>query len=99
MFQDEEQHVTEQAQPSPGEPILRLGTENARKTLTRMNPNTAAGPDNIPGCLLKGCSDQLYDVLRDIFNISLSQATVQAYFQDSVLTSGFHLVSVQQQRD
>ncbi len=36
----------------------------------------AAGPDNIPGRVLKDCAAQLTDVLTDIFNTSLSQAVV-----------------------
>ncbi|KAI2646963.1 hypothetical protein H4Q32_030697 [Labeo rohita] len=47
-----------------------------RKTLSRVNPRKAAGPDNIPGRVLRDCAAQLTDVLTDIFNTSLSQAVV-----------------------
>ncbi|KAI4898623.1 hypothetical protein NFI96_006404 [Prochilodus magdalenae] len=42
----------------------------------RLNPRKAAGPDNIPARVLRECADQLTDVFTDIFNISLSSATV-----------------------
>ncbi|KAK3531741.1 hypothetical protein QTP70_027281 [Hemibagrus guttatus] len=47
-----------------------------RKTLCRVNPRKAAGPDNIPGRVLRECAEQLADVFTDIFNISLSSAIV-----------------------
>ncbi len=48
----------------------------SRKTLSRINPRKAAGPDNIPGRVPKDCAEQLTDVLTDIFNTSLSQAVI-----------------------
>ncbi|KAI3368906.1 hypothetical protein L3Q82_025426 [Scortum barcoo] len=47
-----------------------------RRTLQRINPRKAAGPDNISGRVLKGCAYQLTEVLTDIFNTSLQQAAV-----------------------
>lgn len=41
-----------------------------------LNPHKAAGPDNIPGRVLKYCADGLKAVFTDIFNISLAQAIV-----------------------
>ncbi|KAK3570548.1 hypothetical protein QTP86_022084 [Hemibagrus guttatus] len=50
----------------------------ARKTipLCRVNPRKPAGPDNIPGRVLRECAEQLADVFTDIFNISLGSAVV-----------------------
>ncbi|KAK3548106.1 hypothetical protein QTP70_004720 [Hemibagrus guttatus] len=47
-----------------------------RKTLCRVNPRKAAGPDNFHGRVLRECAEQLPDVFTDIFNISLSSAIV-----------------------
>ncbi|KAL0161079.1 hypothetical protein M9458_044804, partial [Cirrhinus mrigala] len=55
---------------------LCLSPVDVRKTLSRVNPRKAAGPDNIPGHVLRECAAQLTDVLTDIFNASLSQAAV-----------------------
>ncbi len=40
-----------------------------------INPCKAAGPDNIPGQVLKDCAEQLKEVFTDIFHISLHQAS------------------------
>ncbi len=60
----------------PNDQALCLSPADVRKTLSRINPRKAAGPDNIPGRVLKDCAAQLTDVLTDIFNTSLSQAVV-----------------------
>ncbi len=60
----------------PNDQALCLSATDVRKTLSRINPRKAAGPDNIPGRVLKDCVAQLTDVLKDIFNTSLSQAVV-----------------------
>ncbi|KAK3515250.1 hypothetical protein QTP70_012923, partial [Hemibagrus guttatus] len=53
-----------------------LSTADVRRTLCRVNPRKSAGPDNIPGRVLRECAEQLADVFTDIFNISLSSAVV-----------------------
>ena len=45
----------------------------------------AAGPDNIPGCVLKHCAEELTDVLTDIFNTSLCQAVVPTCFKSTTI--------------
>ncbi|KAK3508324.1 hypothetical protein QTP70_021483 [Hemibagrus guttatus] len=58
------------------EQVLCLTTADVRKTIRRVNPWKATGPDNIPGRVLRECAEQLADVFNDIFNISLSSAIV-----------------------
>ncbi|KAI3354853.1 hypothetical protein L3Q82_004545 [Scortum barcoo] len=62
--------------PPAGEEPLRVTAAEVRRTLQRINPRKAAGPDNISGRVLKGCAYQLTEVLTDIFNTSLQQAAV-----------------------
>ncbi|KAK3574279.1 hypothetical protein QTP86_004378 [Hemibagrus guttatus] len=62
--------------PPQEDQMLCLATADVRKTLCRINPQKAAGPDNIPGRVLRECTEQLSDVFTDIFNISLSSAVV-----------------------
>ncbi len=45
----------------------------------------AAGPDNIPGCVMKDCAEQLTDVLTDIFNTSLSQAVIPTCLKSTTI--------------
>lgn len=51
------------------------------RTLLKVNPRKAAGPDNIPGRVLRDCADQPTDVLTDIYNTPLSQAIIPACFK------------------
>ncbi|KAK3549671.1 hypothetical protein QTP86_006541 [Hemibagrus guttatus] len=62
--------------PHPNDEVLCLSTADVRITLCRVNPRMSAGPDNIPGRVLRECAEQLADVSSDIFNISLSSAIV-----------------------
>ncbi|KAK2920678.1 hypothetical protein Q8A73_000163 [Channa argus] len=62
--------------PPPSDQVLCLTTAEVRKTLCRVNPRKSAGPDNIPGRVLRECAEQLADVFTDIFNISLSSNVV-----------------------
>ncbi len=63
----------------------RLSPADVRKTLSRINPPKAAGPDNIPGRVLKDCAEQLTDVLTDIFNTSLSQAVIPTCLKSTTI--------------
>ncbi|KAK3517104.1 hypothetical protein QTP86_004038 [Hemibagrus guttatus] len=57
---------------SPNDQELCLTTADVRRTLCKVNPRKSAGPDNIPGRVVKECAEQLVNVLTDIFNIFLS---------------------------
>ncbi|KAK3533136.1 hypothetical protein QTP70_008808 [Hemibagrus guttatus] len=56
--------------------VLCLTTANVRQTPRRVNPRKAVGPDNIPGRVLRECTEQLADVFTDIFNIFQSSAVI-----------------------
>lgn len=71
--------------PSPGQASVVISEANTRRTLARINPRKTAGPDNIPGRVLKACADELAAVLTDIFNISLCQATVPRCLKTSII--------------
>ncbi|KAK3526987.1 hypothetical protein QTP86_006127 [Hemibagrus guttatus] len=62
--------------PLPEDQVLCLTTANVKKTLHRVNPWKAAGPDNIPGRVLRKCAEELADVFNDVFSISLNNATI-----------------------
>ncbi len=69
----------------PNDQALYLSPADVRKTLSRINPRKAAGPDNISGRVLKDCAAQLMDVLTDIFNTSLSQAVVPTCLKSTTI--------------
>ena len=62
-----------------------ISPADTRRTLAKTNARKAAGPDNMPGRALQACADELTDVLTDIFNISLCQATVPRCFKTSII--------------
>ncbi|KAF7645238.1 hypothetical protein LDENG_00208050 [Lucifuga dentata] len=71
--------------PSPSEQVLQLSTAEVKKAFTSINPHKVAGPDNIPGCVLKDCAEHLKDVFADIFNISLSLAVVPTCLKSATI--------------
>ncbi|KAI4904085.1 hypothetical protein NFI96_007664, partial [Prochilodus magdalenae] len=75
-FETQNSVAARKTTPPPDDQVLCLTAADVRKTLRRVNPRKAAGPDNIPARVLRECADQLTDVFTDIFNISLSSATV-----------------------
>ncbi|KAK3508016.1 hypothetical protein QTP70_010145 [Hemibagrus guttatus] len=56
-----------------------------KRTLCRVNPWKSAGPDNIPGRVLRECAKQLAYIFTDIFNISLSSAVVPTCFKTTTI--------------
>ncbi|XP_077599374.1 UBAP1-MVB12-associated (UMA)-domain containing protein 1 isoform X1 [Stigmatopora nigra] len=50
-----------------------------------VNTRKAAGPDGIPGKVLKACAEQLAGVFTDIFNRSLQQSIVPACLKSSTI--------------
>ncbi|KAK3509531.1 hypothetical protein QTP70_000540 [Hemibagrus guttatus] len=71
--------------PPPNDQVLCLSTADVRRTLCRVNPRKSAGPDNIPGRVLRECAEHLADVFTDIFNISLSSAVVPACLKTTTI--------------
>ncbi|KAK3513105.1 hypothetical protein QTP70_001677 [Hemibagrus guttatus] len=68
----------------PTNQVLCLSTANVKRTC-RVNPWKSAGPENIPGRLLRECAEQLADVFTDIFNISLSSAVVSTSLKTTTI--------------
>ena len=75
--------------PSPARPAspqaLTLSVEQVRRVLLEANPRKAAGPDCIPGKVLRACADQLAGVLARIFNASLAQGVVPRCLKRAVI--------------
>ncbi|KAK3569848.1 hypothetical protein QTP86_006060 [Hemibagrus guttatus] len=45
--------------PPPNRQVLCLSTADVKRTLCRVYPWESAGPDNIPGRVLRDCAEQL----------------------------------------
>lgn len=87
LSQFEENNTTTPTKAPPGSDnvTLHLDPTDVQRTLLTVNPKKAAGPDNIPGIVLRDCADSLTDVLTDIFNTSLSQAVKPACFKATLI--------------
>ncbi|KAK3573263.1 hypothetical protein QTP86_019238, partial [Hemibagrus guttatus] len=48
--------------PPPNDQVLCLSTADIKRTLCQVHPRKFAGPDNIPGRVLRECAEQLADV-------------------------------------
>ncbi|KAI4873658.1 hypothetical protein NFI96_009826 [Prochilodus magdalenae] len=60
---------------------LTLFPTEVGAVLSRIKIHKAAGPDGIPGRVLRACSAELAGVLTDIFNLSLACAVVPSCFK------------------
>lgn len=58
--------------PPPVDRLRSGSTADVRSVLLRVNISKSTGPDNIPGCVLKTCGNQLVDVTPNIVNTLLS---------------------------
>ncbi len=66
----------EEAQKAQDPCPLVISTADVCKSFKRTNPRKAPELDGIPGRALKMCADQLVDIFKDIFNLSLLQFVV-----------------------
>ncbi|XP_049336921.1 uncharacterized protein LOC125802521 [Astyanax mexicanus] len=68
--------------PPTADPIPPSVSEaDVRRAFQRINPRKSAGPDGIPGRVLKACYRELAAVYTDIYNTSLSLSVVPACFK------------------
>ena len=55
------------------------------KTFKQVNIHKAAGPDGLPGHVLRACVDQLASVFTDIFNLSLTESVIPTCFKQNTI--------------
>ena len=60
------------ASADPDDCVIRLSAADVSKTVKKVNIHKAAGPDGLPGSVLRARDDQLASVFTDIFNLSLT---------------------------
>jgi hypothetical protein len=65
--------------------VITLSAANVSKTLKQVNIHKAAGPDGLPGRVLRACADQLASVFIDIFNLSLSKSVILTCQADTIV--------------
>ena len=65
----------------PDDCVITLSVDNVSKTFKEVNIHKAAGPDGLPGRVLRACADQLTGVFTDIFNMSLIESIIPTCFK------------------
>ena len=72
------------AQVVPDDCVIKLSVANVSKNFKQVNIHKAAGPDGLPGCVLRACANQLESVFTDIFNLSLTESIIPTVGQKSI---------------
>ena len=65
--------------------MITLSVADVSKTFKQVNIRKAAGPDGLPGRVLRACADQLAGVFTDIFNMSLIESVIPACFKQTTI--------------
>ena len=65
--------------------VITLSIANVSKTFKQVNIHKAAGPDGLPGRVLRACADQLAGVFTDIFNMSLIESVIATCFKQTTI--------------
>ena len=76
---------TETCTRAPAVPEETLSAANVSKNFKQVNIHKAAGPNGLPGCVLRACADQLAGVFTDIFNLSLSESVLPTGFKQTTI--------------
>jgi hypothetical protein len=68
----------------PDDCEITLSVADVSNSFTQVNIHKAAGPDGLPGCILRLCADQLASV-TDIFNVSLTESIIPTCFKQTTI--------------
>ena len=69
----------------PEDCLITLSAADVSKTYNQVNIHKAAGPDGLPGRVLRACADQLAGVFTDIFNMSLIESVIPTCFKQTTI--------------
>ena len=73
------------ARAVPDDCGISLSVAIVSKTFKQVNIHKAAGPEGLPGCVLRACADQLASVFTDIFNLSLTESVIPTCFKQTTI--------------
>ena len=61
--------------------VISRSKANVSKVFNQVNIHKAAGPDGIPGDVLRACAEQLAGIFTVIYNLALSQPVIPTCFR------------------
>ena len=65
--------------------VIMLSLANVSKTFKQVHIHKTAGPDGLPGRVLRACAEQLAGVFTDIFNMSLIESVIPTCFKQTTI--------------
>ena len=65
--------------------MITLSVADVSKTFKMVNIHKAAGPDRLPGGVLKASADQLASIFTDIINLSLTESVIPSWFKQTTI--------------
>ena len=65
--------------------MITVSAADVSKTYKQINIHKAAGPDGLPGCVLRARADQLASVFTDIFKLSLSESVIPTCLKQTTI--------------
>jgi hypothetical protein len=69
----------------PDNCVITLSVADVSKTFKQINIPKAAGPDGLPGRVLRPCADLLAGVFTVIFNFSLIESVIPTCFKQTTI--------------
>ena len=69
----------------PDDCVITFSAAGVSKTLKQVSIYKAAGPDRLPGRVLRACAHQLAGVFTDIFNMSLIESVIPTCFKHTTI--------------
>ena len=65
--------------------VITLLVADVSRTFKQVSIHKVAGPDRLPGRVLKACAGQLASVFTDIFNLSLTESVIPRCFKQTTI--------------
>ena len=84
-FEAQNNTCPQKTPPPPHDQTLCLSAASVKRTLSAINIRKATGSDDIPGHVLKDCTEELKDVFTNIFNTFLRQVVVPSCFKAATI--------------
>ena len=69
----------------PDDCVITLSVADVSKTFKQVKIYKTAGPDGLPGRVLRACADQLAGVFTEIFNMSLIESVIPTCFKQTII--------------
>jgi hypothetical protein len=84
-FESSNTEACMRASAVPDDCVITLSVADVSKTFRQVNIHKDAGPEGLPGRVLRACADQLAGVFTDILNMSLIESVIPTCFKQTTI--------------